>query len=50
MMRHDLSSSEPFPNFAGSWSVNKGDEDALLFSRMDELENYLHSNGKYVFK
>jgi len=50
MMRHDLRNGQVFPDFNGSWALNKENENALQFSRMDEWQNYQWANGKYVLR
>ncbi len=50
LVRHDHRGGEFFPAFSGSWALNKDDENAELFSRLDELDDYLGSDGKYHFK
>ncbi len=45
-----LFSRELFPPFAGDWALNKGDPNAVQFSRMDEVNNFIGSDGKYNLK
>ncbi len=49
LMRHDISGGH-FPFTGADWALNKHDPSAKLFSRMDELDDYLGEDGIYNFK
>ncbi len=50
MLRQDISDGQFFPCFAGSWALNKHNENAMQYSRLDEIDNYLGEDGKYHLK
>ncbi len=49
MFRHDITDGQFFPIFTG-WALNKHNEDALQYSRLDEINNYIGNDKKYHLK
>ena len=51
LLRQDRSAAGAFfPFFSGVWHLNKDDPDAPNYSRLDELQEYVGSDGAYHFR
>ena len=51
LLRQDRSAAGAFfPFFSGVWHLNKDDPDAPNYSRLDELQDYVGSDGAYHFR
>jgi len=51
LVRHDIrGNNQPFPVWDPSWALNKGDEQNIQFSRMDELNSFVGKDGVFHFR